>query len=121
MLYKKIRNDEKIKFIRGKVTHVEEDPNTKDLTVVAEDTYTGQKVQEKVELVVLATGIVPTTLESKIPADVAYDEYGFISGINTGMYAAGCAKKPLDVYSSVQESTAAALKAIQSASGGVRR
>ena len=113
-LYKKIRQDEKIKFIKGKVTHIEEDPDTKDLTVVTEDTNTGQKVQEKVELVVLATGIVPTTLESKIPANIAYDEYGFISGINSGMHAAGCARKPLDVYSSVQDATAGALKAIQS-------
>jgi len=113
-LYKKIRQDEKIKFIRGKVTNIEEDTETKDLTVVAEDTTTGQKLQEKVELVVLATGIVPTTLESRIPANIAYDEYGFISGTDSGMYAAGCARKPVDVYSSVQDATAAALGAIQS-------
>jgi quinone-modifying oxidoreductase subunit QmoA len=113
-LYKKIRQDEKIKFIKGKVAKIEEDPATKDLTVIAEDPNTGQKVQEKVELVVLSTGIVPTALESKIPADIAYDEYGFISGTSSGMYAAGCGRKPMDVYSSVQDATAGALKAIQS-------
>ncbi|MEW6214757.1 MAG: CoB--CoM heterodisulfide reductase iron-sulfur subunit A family protein, partial [Nitrospirota bacterium] len=122
-VYVKAQKDEKIKFIKGKVAKIEEDPATKDLTVVAENALTAQKIYEKADLVVLATGMAPGTREWKIPANVSYDTDGFITS-NTGiggMYAAGCALKPLDVYSSVQESTAAALKAIQSASGGVRR
>ncbi len=114
--YKKVQQDEKIRFIKGKVAKIEEDPQTKTLTVVAEDTLAGEKIHEKMELVVLATGMSPTTRESKIPANVNYDEDGFIvsSTNGNGMYATGCAGKPLDVYSSVQESTAAALRAIQS-------
>jgi quinone-modifying oxidoreductase subunit QmoA len=114
--YKKIQQDEKIKFIKGKVAQIEEDPQTKDLTVVAEDAIAGKKIHEKVEMVILATGMSPTTREKKVPANINYDEDSFIiSGPNGGgMYAAGCASKPLDVYSSVQESTAAALRAIQS-------
>jgi quinone-modifying oxidoreductase subunit QmoA len=114
--YKKVQQDEKIRFIKGKVAQIEEDPETKDLTVVAEDAIAGKKTREKVELVILATGMSPTTRETKIPANINYDEDGFIlSDSNSkGMYAAGCARKPLDVYSSVQEATAASLKAIQS-------
>ncbi len=114
--YKKVQKDEKIRFIKGKVAQIEEDPQTKELTVIAEDAVAGKKIHEKVEMVVLATGMSPVTRDAKIPAGVSYDEDGFIiSGSNSeGMYAAGCAKKPLDVYSSVQDSTAAALKAIQS-------
>lgn len=114
--YKKVQKDDKIRFIKGKVAQIEEDPNTKELTVIAEDAVAGKKIHEKVEMVVLATGMSPVTRDTKIPADVSYDEDGFIVSDSNGkgMYAAGCARKPFDVYSSVQDSTAAALKAIQS-------
>ncbi|MEW6002177.1 MAG: CoB--CoM heterodisulfide reductase iron-sulfur subunit A family protein [Nitrospirota bacterium] len=115
-VYLKAQKDEKIKFIKGKVAKIEEDPATKDLTVIAEDALNAQKIHEKADLVVLATGMAPTTQGWKIPANTSYDTDGFIisdTGIS-GMYPVGCALKPLDVYSSVQNSTAAALKAIQS-------
>jgi len=45
---------------------------------------------------------------------VAMDGNGFVvSDPAKGMIAAGCAKSAVDVYSSGQSSTAAALKAIQ--------
>lgn len=115
-VYLKALKDEKIKFIKGKVAKIEEDGGTKDLTVVAEDTQTMQKIQEKVNLVVLATGMAPNTKEWKAPAEISCDTDGFIlsnTGV-AGMYAAGCSLKPIDVYSSVQTATAAALKTIQS-------
>ncbi len=115
--YKKVQKDDKIRFIKGKVAQIEEDPQTKELTVIAEDAVAGKKIYEKVEMVVLATGMSPATREAKIPAGgVSYDEDGFIisSSNGGGVYAAGCARKPFDVYSSVQDSTSAALKAIQS-------
>jgi len=114
--YLKAQKDEKIAFIKGKVAKIEQDPQIKDLTVVAEDALTLKKIYERVDMVVLATGMAPSTLKSKIPANIAYDENGFIppnTGV-AGMYGIGCSKKPLDVYSSVQDATAAALKAIQS-------
>jgi len=115
-VYLNAQKDEKITFIKGKAAKMEEDPGTKDLTVVAEDALTLKKIREKVDMVVLAAGMVPTILESKIPSNIGYDENKFIlsdSGVG-GMYGIGCAKKPLDVYSSVQDATAAALRAIQS-------
>jgi quinone-modifying oxidoreductase subunit QmoA len=115
-VYVNAQKDEKIKFIKGKVAKIEEDPATKDLTVTAEDALTLKKTHEKVDMVVLATGMAPTAMASKVPANIGYDENSFIlpdSGVG-GMYGIGCAKKPLDVYSSVQDATAAALKAIQS-------
>jgi quinone-modifying oxidoreductase subunit QmoA len=75
-------------------------------------------VKEKVEMVVLATGMVPTTEETKIPADIEYDDYGFITSGVSGIYAAGCSKRPVDVATSVRDATGAALKAIQSVAGG---
>jgi quinone-modifying oxidoreductase subunit QmoA len=113
--YKKIKEDENVFFIKGKVAEVIEDPDTGNITVVAENAVTGEKIKETAEMVVLATGMQPTAASAKLPADLTYNEDGFI--INDfekgGMFAAGCANKPLDVVSSNQNATGMALKAIQ--------
>jgi quinone-modifying oxidoreductase subunit QmoA len=113
--YQKIKEDENVFLIKGKVAEVSEDPETGNITVVAENAVTGEKVKETVEMAVLATGMQPTTATAKLPADLKYNEDGFI--INDfekgGMFAAGCANKPSDVVSSNQNATGMALKAIQ--------
>ncbi|MFH1625992.1 MAG: CoB--CoM heterodisulfide reductase iron-sulfur subunit A family protein [Pseudomonadota bacterium] len=114
--YTKVQRDENVSLIKGKVAKVEEDPATKDPIVEVEDTLSGQKIRAQADLVVLATGMVPSTVEDKIPADIAYDEFGFIwsDPSKAGIYGAGCAKRPTGVAASVQDATGAALKAIQS-------
>ena len=113
--YQKIKADENIFLIKGKVAEVSEDPETKNITVVAENAVTGEKIRQTVEMVVLATGMQPTTANAKLPADLKYSADGFI--INDfekgGMFAAGCANKPSDVMTSNQNATGMALKAIQ--------
>jgi quinone-modifying oxidoreductase subunit QmoA len=113
--YKKIKEDENIFLIKGKVAEVQEDPNTKDITLVAENAVTGEKVQETVDMAVLATGMVPNTADTKLPGDVKCDPDGFVVSdlAGGGMFATGCAVKPLDVISSNQHATGMALKAIQ--------
>ena len=114
--YTKIANDEKVFLIKGKVAEIVEDPETGTLTVTAEDQLSGKLTKETVDMVVLATGMVPSTAQDKVPADVSYDENGFIvlDDSKKGIYGAGCVKRPMDVASSVRDATAAALKAIQS-------
>jgi quinone-modifying oxidoreductase subunit QmoA len=113
--YKKIKEDQNVFFIKGKVAEVSEDAASKNITVVAENAVTGEKVRQTVEMVVLATGMQPTAANAKLPAELVYNEDGFI--INDfekgGMFAAGCANKPADVVSSNQNATGMALKAIQ--------
>jgi quinone-modifying oxidoreductase subunit QmoA len=113
--YEKIKADKNVFFIKGKVAEVMEDPQTKNITVVAENAVTGEKIRQTVEMVILATGMQPTASAAKLPADLTYNEDGFI--INDfekgGMFAAGCANKPADVVSSNQNATGMALKAIQ--------
>ncbi|NVM21727.1 MAG: CoB--CoM heterodisulfide reductase iron-sulfur subunit A family protein [Desulfobacterales bacterium] len=113
--YKNIKEDENIFLIKGKVAEVQEDPSSKDITVVAENAVTGEKVQETVEMAVLATGMVPNTADTKLPGDLKYDPDGFVVSdlAQGGMFATGCAVKPLDVISSNQHATGMALKAIQ--------
>ncbi|MFC1982976.1 FAD-dependent oxidoreductase [Chloroflexota bacterium] len=108
-----------VSLVRGKVARVREDQETKDLIVEAEDTLAGQKASEKVDMVVLATGIVPSIAGNGIPAEkITFDDYGFIYSGQPGIYAAGCARMPADVSTSAQNATAAALKAIQSVVAG---
>ena len=113
--YRTIKEDENTFLIKGKVAEVQEDPNTKDITVVAENAVTGEKVQETVDMAVLATGMVPNTADTKLPGGVKCDPDGFVVSdiAQGGMFATGCAVKPLDVTSSNQHATGMALKAIQ--------
>jgi quinone-modifying oxidoreductase subunit QmoA len=113
--YKTIKEDKNVFLIKGKVAEVGEDPESKSITVVAENAVTGEKIRQTVEMVVLATGMQPTAAAAKLPADLNYNDDGFI--INdlekNGMFGAGCANKPADVVSSNQNATGMALKAIQ--------
>jgi quinone-modifying oxidoreductase subunit QmoA len=112
--YQKIKADENIFFIKGKVAEVA-DAGSGNITVVAENAVTGEKIHQDAELVVLATGMQPTAAKAKLPADLKYTDDGFILNDfeKGGMFAAGCANKPLDVVSSNQNATGMALKAIQ--------
>ena len=113
--YQKIKADENVILIKGKVAEVSEDTATGNITVVAENAVTGEKISQVVEMAVLATGMQPTTATDKLPADLQYNEDGFILNDYAagGMFGAGCAHKPADVVSSNQNATGMALKAIQ--------
>ena len=113
--YNTIKADENVFFIKGKVAEVGEDSATGAITVVAENAVTGEKIRQTVDMVVLATGMQPTAASHKLPADLKVTEDGFmVNDFNKGgMFAAGCANKPADVYSSNQNATGMALKAIQ--------
>lgn len=113
--YKQIKSDKNVVLIKGKVAEVAEDPKTRNITVIAENAVTGEKVKQTVEMVVLATGMQPTAAARKLPADLEYTADGFIVNdfAKGGMFAAGCANKPADVVSSNQNATGMALKAIQ--------
>jgi len=109
----KLMGDEKSEFIKGKVADIipEDDGG---VTVVAENAVTGAKIQQKVDMCVLATGMQPALGEKGKSLGVRMDGNGFVvSDADKGQIAAGCAKSAADVYTSAQSSTAAALKAIQ--------
>jgi quinone-modifying oxidoreductase subunit QmoA len=113
--YDTIKKDPNVFFIKGKVAEVSEDQATGNITVTAENAVTGAKIQQAVEMVVLATGMQPSAAVSKLPGAVKTTPDGFILNDYAagGMFAAGCANKPADVVSSNQNATGMALKAIQ--------
>lgn len=113
--FNRVKNLGNIQLIKGKVGTITEDSATKDVTVQAEDQEAGRLLTETFDLVVLATGMDPTS--KYVPVDLPRTPDGFIADTVPGIYGAGCANRPLDVAGSVQDATAAALKAIQSVVG----
>ena len=113
--YAKLKEDENVFFVKGKVAEVGEEAGTGNIQLVAEDTISGEKIKQTVDMLVLATGMQPTAAVDKPNADLNFNEEGFI--VNDfkkgGMFAAGCANKPADVVTSNQNATGMALKAIQ--------
>lgn len=115
--YEKFREvrmaDANASFIKGKVADIilEADGG---VTVVAENALTAEKISQKVDMAVLATGMQPSLGLQGAPAELNLDASGFIiSDFDKAMISAGCAKKAADVVTCTQSSTAAALKAIQ--------
>jgi len=115
--YEKFREarmaDEKATFIKGKVADIIANADG-SVTVVAENAQTMAKIEQTVDMAVLATGMQPTVAIDGAPAVLKLDPSGFVIGdAATGILSAGCAKKAADVVTTTQNSTAAALKAIQ--------
>ena len=110
----KLMADENTHFIKGKVADII--PEADGVTMVAENAVTGDKIQQKVDLCVLATGMEPAIKSQAAGLGLDADSNGFVvSDAGKGMISAGCAKKAADVVTSAQSATAAALKAIQAA------
>jgi len=109
--YDKVKADPNVSVVKGKVAKIEEDTKTGDLIVTVEDILSGKKKHERFEMVVLATGMEPSTATVKVPGDAKYDENGFV--IPADILATGCVKKPSDVMTSGKTATGTALKAIQ--------
>jgi len=113
--YTKVKADEKISFVKSKIGLIQ--PGEGGMLVLeGENTSTGERFKAEHDLVVLATGMQPNTDLSKIPADMVYDEYGFVQ-MAEGIIGAGTVRRPGEVHVSVQDGTAAALKAIQVVAG----
>lgn len=113
--FQKVQSDERVTLIKGKPGEITEDPATGLLTVQVEDQATGKILKDRFDLVVLATGMVPGTAVAPIPAQVDTDDHGFLlnNGSSPGIFGAGCTCRPTDVATSVQDATAAVLKALQ--------
>lgn len=108
----KLMADENTHFVKGKVADIIAEGD--GVTVVAENAVTGEKVNQQVDLCVLATGMEPAAKSQASALGVGVDDNGFIiNNTEAGMISAGCAKKAADVVTSTQSATAAALKAIQ--------
>jgi len=108
--YVKVQQDSNVEFVKSKIADVSENPETGEVTLNGEDTLGNKRFSTTADLVVLATGIVP----NRTAFALKLDDYGFaLSAQPAGHFPAGCIMRPEEVSSTVQDGTAAALRAIQ--------
>ena len=120
---KKVLSDGGITIMKGKVAKVTEDASSKQLVVDAEDILSAVKTRLLVDLVVLASGMVPSLAGGAMEGLIGLDADHFVAASlpGEGIFAAGCAKAPVDVATSVQDATAAAALAIETIHTSSRR
>ncbi len=113
-----VQKDENIVLVKGKVAKITQGADN-GVVLEAEDILNGGKVNLEVDMAVLATGMESSLKGVAQPEAVQLDENSFVAPNlqNHGILSAGVAKFPGDVNSSIQDSTGAALKAIQTVVG----
>ena len=128
-LYSRSR-EEGVHFVRGLPGAVEQDEGTGELLVRVEDTLRGEIIEHRLDMVVLAVGMVPRKLNGNArPGQRSIDEIlslshtsdGFVMEAHPklkpvdaptrGVYFAGCVESPKDVKDSVTQAGAAASRA----------
>ena len=127
--YKSIQQNPGIFLTKGEVVSVSK--NGDGIIVEADNTLLGEKIQVKADMVVLATGMVPATVDDPVVnlayrQGPAFRDIGLFNGYSdsnficfpyetqrTGIYAAGCIRRSMTIEESVEDASGAALKAIQ--------
>ncbi len=127
--YKSIQQDEGIFLTKGEVISVSK--NGSGMIVEADNTLLGEKLKVKADIVVLAAGMVPVTVDDAV-VNMAYRQGPAFRDIDlfegycdsnficfpyetqrTGIYAAGAVRRGMTMEESMEDATGAALKAIQ--------
>lgn len=121
--------DHKVRFVRGRVAEIM--PSSNGVIVRAEDTVLGMQIEEKFDLVVLHTAIVPSSgtkelskiLGLHLGSDGFLLERHFklrpVDSTREGIYLCGCSLGPKDIREAVLESLSSASKAISFIGKGV--
>jgi len=68
LFYKRVQEEQNIFLTKGEVNNISDD-GTGKIILDVDDTLLGEKIQLKSDVVVLATGMVPTTLVGKVETD----------------------------------------------------
>jgi quinone-modifying oxidoreductase subunit QmoB len=123
--YRAVQSDDAIFMTGGLVENVR--PGRKHIRVTVSDTLLEEKIQLETDMVVLATGMVPSTttdlnLQYKQGKGLPELKYAFSDSHficfpyetrRTGIYAAGTVRAPMDIDSSREDGAGAMMKAIQ--------
>jgi heterodisulfide reductase subunit A len=123
--FHRARTEGKVNFIKGKPSHIEEDPKTKDLLIFVENIETGKTEHIHSDMIILSEALVPSDGSPTLAKilDIDTDKRGFfitkdscgdpISSGREGVYLAGCATGPKDITDSIAEASGAAIRAAQ--------
>jgi heterodisulfide reductase subunit A len=123
-----------VRYVRGLPGMVEEDPETRDLIVQVENTTTGRMEQHRLNMLVLAVGLVPRHVNGNGKRSIdellslSHTSDGFVMEAHPklkpvdaptrGVYFAGCVEAPKDIKDSVTQAGAAAMRAGNLLAGG---
>ncbi|NMC04082.1 MAG: CoB--CoM heterodisulfide reductase iron-sulfur subunit A family protein [Candidatus Lokiarchaeota archaeon] len=113
------RNEYGVKFMPGRVSRVHDLKDSPDLIVEYEDDISGEPAELRVDLVILATALVPNTKEIATVLGIELNKHGYfdsqaIAGLESrGIYLSGYDIKPMDIPLSVVSGSAAAAKISQ--------
>jgi len=120
-----------VKFLRGRVSEIVEDPQTKNVTMRGEDTLLGRPVQLEADLVVLSVGLVPRKEAEDLVSllNISQSSDGFfleahpkLAPCDTtlqGLFLAGTAQGPKDIPDAVAQGKGAASSALSLMQRGV--
>lgn len=113
-----------IKFLRGKPAQIDEDPDTKKVILLVEDTLSRQIIESEFDLVILANGLEPNRATGKIVDELklatspdgflkeAHPKYRPVDTEIEGVFLAGVAQGPKDIPDTVTSASAAASRVI---------
>jgi heterodisulfide reductase subunit A len=117
--YTRAEEEHGVKFIRSRVSHTDQDPESKDLYLTYVDD--GEVWKERFDMVVLSVGLNPPADAGKLSEVLGFklNEYGFaktglFSPLETtkpGIYVCGAFASPKDIPDSVAQASGAAAKA----------
>src|SRR6056297_267784 len=128
--YQSVQDDPGIMMTKGEVKSVTGGSND-NLIVTVENTLLGEDIEIEADLVVMPTGIVPTTAHDPViqlnyRQGLSLPELNLFDGFadsnyicfpyetrRTGIYAAGSVRQPMPLSRSMSDAQGAALKAIQ--------
>jgi heterodisulfide reductase subunit A len=113
--------EERVLYVRGRVARVTEVDGK--LVVYGADTLSGQPLQVRADLVVLASAMVPAQVDVAGTLRVPTDAYGFfqeahpklrpVETLTAGIFITGAAHGPKDIPDTVAQASAAASKALE--------
>jgi len=120
-----------VRYIRGLPGSIHEDPETKDLTLMVENTVSNALEKHVVEMVVLSIGMEPPE-DMKVLQEMlalqrnadgfyleAHPKLQPVDSASRGIFFAGCAEGPKDIKDSVTQASAAAARAMRLMAPGV--
>lgn len=115
--HQKVKEDENVSFVKSKVANIVKGGDD-NVILNGVDTEGYNRYANEHDLVVLATGMESSLPEGIFPEGTVVNEHNFIDAdeSNGAIFGAGCSSDALDVNRAVQNSTAAALRAIQTVS-----
>ncbi len=112
-----------VKYIRGIPGEIWEDPETKNLKLMVENTTTQQIEEHEFDMLVLSVGVRPRADNATVRRllTLSTTQEGFlmeshpklkpVDATTPGVFFAGCAESPKDVKDSVTQASAAAARA----------